>query len=244
MWQWTLARSHRDPTLWGMNLALSAPDGSFPIAVIGSPGAFASSLAQHVGLGCGRGVVSACVVLFQAHCGGGLQRVLCSLLGGIVPLRCAYLRYWLVCQDSHSFTLRDLLVPTVAVPPTPWLSARCFQKRSASLYVCFIAGKSIFIFWHVSRHIASNAPYRTTRICSHPPKWSPDNLKITAAVWDFNQSEVKLHKSKGVCKLRDAELSCYCASTNLKLCLINGFPTGCNKVGKEEKSACFPNNLS
>lgn len=64
------------------------------------------------------------VVLFQRvlYCFraivGGLRSALCSLLGGIVPLRCACLCYWPVCQDSHSFTLRDPLVPTVAGPPT------------------------------------------------------------------------------------------------------------------------------
>lgn len=56
-----LTRFLRDPTLWGMNLAVSAPDGSFPIAGIVrpcSPNAVASSFAQHVGLGLS-------VVLFQ-----------------------------------------------------------------------------------------------------------------------------------------------------------------------------------
>lgn len=68
-----LIQSFKDPTLWHMNFAVSAaPDGSLPIAGIVwccSPSGVASSFAPVLcWLRPGHGVVTACVVLFQAQC--------------------------------------------------------------------------------------------------------------------------------------------------------------------------------
>lgn len=87
------------------------------------PAAVASSFAQHVGLGPAPWCCFSVCCIVSGPLWGVLRSALCSLLGGIVPLRCACLCYWPVCQDSRSFLLRDPLVPTVAGPPTssPWL---------------------------------------------------------------------------------------------------------------------------
>ena len=62
-------------------------------------------------------------------------RVLCSLLGGIVPVwcMCACLCYRPVCQDGDSFTLRDLRVPTVV---HLWPKLFCSRARVKCVCVC------------------------------------------------------------------------------------------------------------
>lgn len=96
---------------------MSALDGLFPIAGIVwccSQNGVAPSFAQfHVGLGL-TVVLVQCVWYCFRPCVES-WRVLCSLLGGIVPARCmrACLYYRSVCQDGDSFALRDLRVLTV-----------------------------------------------------------------------------------------------------------------------------------
>lgn len=81
-----------------------------------SPGAVASSFAQHVGLGPARGVISASVVLFQARCGGAAKRIVLPSWGYCPTPMCLFMLLASLSGQPQFYATR-LLVPTVVGPP-------------------------------------------------------------------------------------------------------------------------------
>lgn len=82
-----------------------------------SPAAVASSFAQRVGLGPARGVISATVVLFQAHCGGAAKRIVLPSWGYCPTSMCLFMLLASLSGQPQFHATRPL-VPTVVGPPT------------------------------------------------------------------------------------------------------------------------------